>query len=217
MINNISGAFGTFQKDFIQKIGGWRNGTAEDLDLTMRIKAYSKRHPNLKMIHDHQAIVHTDVPDTWVGLLQQRLRWEGDLYYIFFRRHKKTLSPKHLGWKVFFGVFWYNIFFCILVPALTVVYIFYLLIYYSLGYVFFLFIITYFYYLIVSSVLYVLFLLLASERKKYDFTFIYLLPIMPVYQIVGRVWTSISIIIEIFLHTHKDSSMAPWWVIRKTH
>jgi poly-beta-1,6-N-acetyl-D-glucosamine synthase len=217
MINNISGAFGTFQKDFIQKIGGWKNGSAEDLDLVMRIKSYSKRHPNLKMIHEHRAIVHTDAPDTWKGIFKQRLRWEGDLYYIFFRRHKKILSPKHLGWRVFFGVFWYNIFFCLIVPILTIVYTSYLLINYSLGYVLFLFIITYFYYLIVSFVLFVFYLLLVSERKKYDFTFMHLLPIMPVYQFVGRIWTAISIVFEIVLHTHKDSSMAPWWVIRKTH
>jgi len=31
------------------------------------------------------------------------------------------------------------------------------------------------------------------------------------------VWTAVAIIFEIVLHTHKDSSMAPWWVIRKTH
>jgi poly-beta-1,6-N-acetyl-D-glucosamine synthase len=217
MINNISGAFGTFQKDFIQKIGGWKNGSAEDLDLVMRIKAYSKRYPKLKMIHEHQAIVHTDVPDNWRGLFKQRLRWEGDLYYIFFRRHKRTLSPKHLGWKVFFGVFWYNIFFCVMVPILTVVYMFYLFIYYSLGYVLFLLLITYLYYFVVSCILFVFYLLLVSERKKYDFTFMYLLPIMPVYQFTGRIWTAVSIIFEIVLHTHKDSSMAPWWVIRKTH
>ncbi len=217
MINNISGAFGTFQKNFIQKIGGWRNGSAEDLDLVMRIKAYSKRYPNLKMIHEHQAIVHTDAPDTWRGLFKQRLRWEGDLYYIFFRRHKLTLFPKYLGWKVFFGVFWYNIFFCVMVPVLTVMYMFYLFIFYSLGYVLFLFLITYFYYLVVSFILFVFYLLLASERKKYDFSFMYLLPLMPVYQFSGRVWTAVAIIFEIVLHTHKDSSMAPWWVIRKTH
>ncbi len=217
MINNISGAFGVFRKDFVQKIGGWKNGSAEDLDLVMRIKAYSKRYPELKMIHEHQAVVHTDVPDTWKGLLKQRLRWEGDLYYVFFRRHKLTLLPRHLGWKVFFGVFWYNIFFCIIVPALTVLYTAYLFIFYSLGYVIFLFIITYLYYFIVSSVLYIFYLLLVSERKKYDLSFMYLLPVMPIYQFIGRVWTAVAIIFEIILKTHNDSSMAPWWVIRKTH
>ena len=217
MINNISGAFGAFQKNFIQKIGGWKNGTAEDLDLTMRIKAYSKRYPKLKMVHEHQAIVHTDAPDTWRGLFNQRLRWEGDLYYIFFRRHKRSLFPKYLGWKVFFGVFWYHIFFCMVVPTLAVVYMLYLFIYFSLGYVLFLFLITYLYYFVITSVLFVFYMLLVSERKKYDFTFMYLLPVMPVYQFIGRIWTVVAIIFEIVLQTHKDSSMAPWWVIRKTH
>lgn len=49
LINNISGAFGAFRRDFLRQIGGWDTHTAEDLDLTVRIKHYLKRHPNLKI------------------------------------------------------------------------------------------------------------------------------------------------------------------------
>ena len=34
VVNNISGAFGIFRRRFLEKIGGWDAGTAEDLDQT---------------------------------------------------------------------------------------------------------------------------------------------------------------------------------------
>ena len=217
ILNNISGAFGVFRKDFIKKIGGWKNGTAEDLDLVIRIKSYFKRYPQLKIIHEHRSIVHTDVPNTFKGLLKQRMRWEGDLFYIFFRRHLYSLLPRYMGWKNFLGVLWYGIFFCVLVPILVMLYFIYMLFFYNITYFLVVLLVTYFYYLLVLCFLYFLYLLLVSERKLYDLSFIYLLPIMPIYQFIGRLWTAVSIIFEIFLLTHKDTGMAPWWVIRKTH
>jgi cellulose synthase/poly-beta-1,6-N-acetylglucosamine synthase-like glycosyltransferase len=38
-VNNISGAFGAFRTSFLRHIGGWDTHTAEDLDLTLRIKS----------------------------------------------------------------------------------------------------------------------------------------------------------------------------------
>ncbi|GAJ49496.1 hypothetical protein ASA01S_051_00090 [Aeromonas salmonicida subsp. masoucida NBRC 13784] len=62
LINNISGAFGAFRRDFLRQIGGWDTHTAEDLDLTLRIKHYLKRHPGLKIGFAPRAIGHTDAP-----------------------------------------------------------------------------------------------------------------------------------------------------------
>ena len=49
IVNNISGAFGIFRRSFIQVLGGWDSGTAEDLDMTLRIKNYFGRHPHLRI------------------------------------------------------------------------------------------------------------------------------------------------------------------------
>ena len=97
LINNISGAFGAFRRDFLRQIGGWDTHTAEDLDLTVRIKHYLKRHPKLKIGFAPRAIGHTDAPADLVTLANQRLRWDGDLLFLYLRKHKLSLTPRILG------------------------------------------------------------------------------------------------------------------------
>jgi hypothetical protein len=31
----------------------------------------------------------------------QRLRWDGDLFFLYIRKHNRNISPKLLGWKTF--------------------------------------------------------------------------------------------------------------------
>jgi poly-beta-1,6-N-acetyl-D-glucosamine synthase len=217
ILNNISGAFGFFRKDFLNRIGGWKNGSGEDLDLVVRIKGYFKRYPKMKMIHDHYATAHTDVPETWVDLFKQRLRWDGDLYYVYFRRYWKLLNPKFLGWRSLLGVLWYDIFFCMMVPVFTIIYSIYMLTFYTHVFFVSIMIVTYIYYLIWSLAIFLFYIILCSERKKNDLSFIVYIPLMPIYQFVMRLWTAVATVCEIFMHTHKDTTMGPWWVIKKTH
>ena len=217
ILNNISGACGIFSKDFLNRIGGWRNGTAEDLDLTLRIKGYFKRYPKKKMKHEHHATIHTDVPETWKTLFKQRLRWDGDLFYLYFRRYTRLLNFRIYGFKLIFGVLWYDIFFCMVVPFSVVFYTIYLFVFYKPVFGISIFIMTYFYYLIWAFAVFIFYVLLSSNRKKKDLKLIVFIPLMPIYQFIMRIWTAVAIIMEGVLKTHKDSSMAPWWVIKKTH
>ncbi len=45
LLNNISGAFGGFRRSVLKQVGGWNTHTAEDLDLTIRLKQYKKTIP----------------------------------------------------------------------------------------------------------------------------------------------------------------------------
>ncbi|MGI2897408.1 glycosyltransferase, partial [Vibrio alginolyticus] len=72
VLNNISGAFGAFRKNLLKQVGGWDTHTAEDLDLTMRLKQYKRRYPDNKLAFSTHSIGHTDVPDTLKGLVLQR-------------------------------------------------------------------------------------------------------------------------------------------------
>ena len=49
-----------------------------------------------------------------------------------------------------------------------------------------------------------------------DEVYLAFLPLFPLFAFVNRVHCSFSILQEIFLQSHLDSSMAPWWVLRKT-
>lgn len=217
ILNNISCAFGIFRKSFLNKVGGWKNGSAEDLDLTLRIQSFFNRHPNLKLIHNSYAIVHTDAPTTWFGLFKQRLRWDGDIYYIYCRRHWRILRPKFLGWKGFLGLAWFTVLFQVFSPFFITFALIHLFITYTSAYIIASLLVVYSYYLFITLLLFMMYWMLVSDRKVYDLGFMVVIPLMPVYQLVLRIWTVVAILSEIILHSHRDSSMAPWWVNRKVH
>jgi poly-beta-1,6-N-acetyl-D-glucosamine synthase len=200
-LNIISGAFGVFRRDFLIKIGGWKNGSAEDLDLTIRMQAYFQRYPNLRVIHDSRAVAHTE---------------EGDMFYIYCRRHWRVLRPKYLGWPLFIVIVWSGLLLHIIMPIALLFYFTYLIFVYPWTYTLGILMLGYFFYLILSSVMFVVYLLLVSERKVNDTAYFMFLPLMPFYQLAMRLWAGIALIYEIIFKTHKDSKMAPWWVIRKT-
>jgi hypothetical protein len=74
----------------------------------------------------------------------------------------------------------------------------------------------YLFYILLGAAMYVEYLLLLSERKRHDLSFAWMLLLFPLFAFVGRVWNGIATLSELFTRSHLDSSMAPWWVLRKT-
>lgn len=216
VINNISGAFGIFRTSFIRQIGGWLNGTAEDLDMTLRLHAYMSQYPWLKMIHEPYAVSWTESPVTFMGLLKQRVRWDGDLYYIYVTRHWRLFSTKLMSFKKVVFIIWYGLYFQLILPFIVLCYTALILIKFPIYAILSMFIMLYFYYLTVTVSMFVLFLLLVSERVKDDRRFIGWLLFNPIYNMVMRFMAFFFIMNEIIFKGHNDSSMAPWWVIKKT-
>jgi biofilm PGA synthesis N-glycosyltransferase PgaC len=216
IVNNISGAFGIHRRHFLEQVGGWDAGTAEDLDLTIRIKGYLGRYPSLRIVFAPKAIGHTDVPVTLRQFFTQRLRWDGDLFYLYLKKHKSRIRPGLLGWRNWLMIAWTGLFFQIVMPFLIVLYT---------GYIFVLFppqvfaaimLFIYLAYLAVSMTLYLLFLLFLSERKLQDAALLFYLPLFPIFSFVIRIWSAVASLKELIQDAHLDSSMAPWWVLKKT-
>ncbi|MDF1683440.1 MAG: glycosyltransferase [Legionellaceae bacterium] len=216
VINNISGAFGIFRTSFIRQIGGWLNGTAEDLDLTLRLHAYMSQYPWLKMIHEPYAVSWTESPVKFMELLKQRVRWDGDLYYIYVTRHWRLFSTKLISIKKLIFIVWYGLYFQLILPFIVLCYTALILIKFPIYAILSMFIMLYFYYLAVTVSMFLLFLLLVSERVKDDSRFIGWLLFNPIYNMVMRFMAFFFIMNEIIFKGHNDSSMAPWWVIKKT-
>ena len=214
-INNIPGAFGIFRKSFLHKIGGWNSGTAEDLDLTIRIKQYLGRHPNLRIAFEPEAVAHTDVPDTWKTFFQQRLRWDGDLSYIYLRKHALAFNPALMGWRNFIFILWYGVLFQVVMPFLIVFYTIYVFWTQALPVVLGALLLIYSFYFVITGIQYVLFLLMLSTRPGEDSRLLWLLPLFPAYAFVIRVWSVAANLNELFNKGHLDSSMAPWWVLKR--
>ena len=216
VVNNISGAFGVFRRDFVRQIGGWDSGTAEDLDLTIRIKKYFGRHPNLRIRFAPDAMGHTDAPDTLRGFFKQRHRWDGDLFYLYVRKHWRALTPALLGWRNFVMLMWTGVYFQLVLPfaiALSTVWVFCT---YSIHAVLAVLLLVYLFYLLLTVILYAVHVGMVSERPRQDLALWWCLPLFPLLAFATRVWCGISTVSELVFKAHLDSSMAPWWVLRKT-
>ena len=216
VVNNISGAFGIFKKSYLVKIGGWDSGTAEDLDLTIRIKQYFGRHPNLRIVFEPRAMGHTDAPDTFRSFYDQRLRWDGDLFYVYVRKHFLSFNPRLVGWRNMIMLMWTGLFFQIVMPFLIILYTTYVFIVYPTGFVIAVFVFIYLFYLAVTVIFYLAFITMISERRKEDLRLAVFIPLIPFFTFSMRIWNGVATLKELFERSHLDSSMAPWWVLKKT-
>ncbi len=214
MVNNISGAFGVFRKDFLQHIGGWDTHTAEDLDLTLRIKSYFGRHP-YRIPFEPEAIGHTEAPVSLREFLMQRLRWDGDLFFLYVRKHPHNISPRLLGWPNFLMTLVAGLFFQLVLPFLIVVYSIAMLILLPMPLVIALVVLIYSLYLFMTIIIYLVGLMLVSERRRQDLRMLVVVPIFPLFMFGLRCWGVLCTLNEVFRRSHEESSMAPWWVLKK--
>ena len=216
VVNNVSGAFGIFRRDFLRRIGGWDSGTAEDLDLTLRIKKYFARYPQLRIRFEPRAIGHTDAPERFGDFLKQRLRWDGDLSYLYLRKYRHALRPGLMGMRNYVALLWTGLMFQLVFPFIVIGYTSYVFFVYSAGFVLGVLAFVYLFYLLLAAVMFLEYLLLYSERRANDLRLAWVLVLLPAYSFVTRCWNGIATLLELFVHAHLDSAMAPAWVLRRT-
>lgn len=216
IVNNISGAFGIFRASFLRILGGWDAGTAEDLDLTLRMKQFFGRNTRLRIVFDPRVIGHTDAPDTFRVFFKQRWRWDGDLFYLYIRKYRKNLRPSLLGWRNFLFTIYSGLIQQLLLPFIIVAYTVFLFISYPAAPIIGLLLFVYWVYLLALIMLYALYLVAISERPRQDLFYVLILPFYPLFAFAARVNSVIAMLQEIIIKTHLDSSMAPWWVLKKT-
>ncbi|HWY24308.1 MAG TPA: hypothetical protein VNX47_05280, partial [Nevskia sp.] len=144
----------------------------------------------------------------------QRLRWDGDLSYIYFRKHWHSFSPL-VGWKNFLSITWYGLLFQVFLPMLQVGFMAYLLWTKPLPFFIGVMLLVYAFYFVLTVFQFLLFVTLLSERPRQDAPFIAMLPLMPLFMICARIWSVIATFHEWFNRAHQDSPMGPWWVIRQ--
>ena len=115
----ISGAFGVFRADVLQKVKGWDIGPGLDSDLTTKI-----RKAGYKVHFEPDAIGLTNVPQTFSKLANQRLRWNKSVIRFRLRKHgglfvanehfsfaNMFASAESIVFGVIFNILWYiNIF-----------------------------------------------------------------------------------------------------------
>src|SRR5256885_8183958 len=70
---------------------------------------------------------HTDVPETFRGFLKQRLRWDGDLSYLYLRKYRHHLRPGLMGLRNFLALVWTGLLFQLALPFVLLTYTIYML------------------------------------------------------------------------------------------
>ncbi len=84
----ISGAFGAFRKEALDRLGGWDIGPGLDGDITVKIRKLGY------IIHfEPTAVCQTSVPVTFKKLIRQRLRWDKSLIRFRLRKHRDVFYP----------------------------------------------------------------------------------------------------------------------------
>lgn len=95
----VSGAFGAFRKDLLDRLGSWDIGPGLDGDITVKIRKLGYQ---IKFAPD--AVCQTNVPDTFAKLRRQRLRWDKSLIRFRVRKHNDVLVPnKNFRFSNFFA------------------------------------------------------------------------------------------------------------------
>jgi cellulose synthase/poly-beta-1,6-N-acetylglucosamine synthase-like glycosyltransferase len=95
----ISGAFGAFRTDAIEKIGGWDVGPGMDGDISVKLRKLG-----YKVKFEPTAICRTNAPNTFRKLARQRLRWDKSLIRFRLRKHKDVFFPtRTFMWINFFS------------------------------------------------------------------------------------------------------------------
>jgi len=217
MVNNISGAFGIFRIEILKLLQGWDNGTAEDFDITMRLKEHFGRNSNWKIAFDPHVVAHTEVPDTFFSFFQQRMRWEGDLFYVLIRKFMNNIRPSLIGGINYFFTIVGVYFFQIVMPFVITIYSILVIIFLPLDYLIAIMLIVYIFYFTMSLFFYLVYILLISDRVKEDIQYLIYLPLFLIFTFVARVNAAIALFHSIVNRSHLDSNMAPWWVLKKGH
>lgn len=84
----ISGAFGAFRRDALEQLHGWDIGPGLDGDITLKI-----RKMGYKVLFEPKATIYTSVPDSFLSLAKQRLRWSRSLVRFRLRKHNNLFMP----------------------------------------------------------------------------------------------------------------------------
>jgi poly-beta-1,6-N-acetyl-D-glucosamine synthase len=84
----ISGAFGAFRMDILQKVHGWDIGPGLDGDITVKFRKLG-----YNIVFEDRAVCQTNVPNTFRKLAKQRARWDKSLIRFRLRKHKDVLLP----------------------------------------------------------------------------------------------------------------------------
>jgi len=97
MLPIISGAFGVFRRDLVQRVGGFRaSAIGEDLDLVIRLHRYLReQEADYQISFVPDPACWTEVPSDLRSLARQRARWQKGLLDVLWPNRDMLFSRKY--------------------------------------------------------------------------------------------------------------------------
>lgn len=206
----VSGAYGAFRKDVLNKIHGWDVGPGLDGDITLKIRKLG-----YKVVHEPASICYTNVPKSFWRLTKQRYRWDKSMIRFRVRKHRDILLPSaEFKWSNFISVV-DNLFFNLFLDIKWFIY-FFQIVQLSSSYIAFLLILNYIFYFMANIVQWLF--AIAMQRslgQKPNYQSIMFVPLMPLYTgTYLRLVRTFSYVMELL---HKRSYFDKWnpWKVSK--
>ena len=197
----ISGAFGAFRTDALQKIQGWDIGPGLDGDISVKMRKLG-----YKVKFAQEAVCLTSGPNSFKKLAKQRLRWDKSLIRFRIRKHRDVFIPNQGFSLSNFFSFSENIIYNLVLNIKWYIYFIDMIHNYpsQLGYII---LTNFFLYTTTNFVKFVLFSLFRPRRESLAY-FIPYLPLMVIYfGYFLRVVRTVAYIQELFF---KMSYKDPW-------
>lgn len=207
----ISGAYGAFRKDVLDRTKGWDVGPGLDGDITVKIRKLG-----YKVCHEPDAVCYTNVPNTLTKLVKQRVRWDRSLVRFRVRKHNDLLSVKSKHFDVMnFITVADNLIFNLLLNIKWWIYIIQI-VFFNTEVLPIILVLNYILYFASNVIEFFLAVKLygSSMKPKEKFLFLYL-PLMPFYTgFFLRIVRTYAHIMELLHKASYDDRWNPWKVSR---
>lgn len=187
LLSILSGAYGAYRREILERAGGSDPEPSEDMDLTMRC-----RRMGYKVVFVPYSQCFTNVPPTWERLTNQRLRWEdASVIRLYCRKHIELSFFWLPGFTVMNFLVWLDlIFFNVIALFIIWAWLGWLVMTIPLGQLFWILLTVYFSYLAFELVQMAV-ILLYSNNLKHDVMICLVLPLVFPYQtylMLVRTW-----------------------------
>lgn len=207
----VSGAFGAFPRDLLQRLGGWDVGPGLDGDLTVKIRKLG-----YEIAHAPEAVCYTNVPETVRALTRQRYRWDRSMVRFRLRKHRDVFDRKSANFR--WTNFWSgaeNVLFSMGLNAKWWVYFIQMLILHPTS-VKYLLVINFMIYALTNLWQYgVSLLALKGTLRESDVALLPIVPLMPLYTgLYLRFIRTFAHLMEIFHRASYRDQWNPWKVSR---
>jgi len=135
---------------------------------------------------------------------------------LYVRKHFHSFRPGIFGWRNWLLTLWTGLFFQLVMPFVILMYTAFTLAFFPLRYTLAVWALVYLFYLAVSATFYGVFMAFLSERPREDLKLAPVLPLFPLFTFLSRLWGAVAMLGEMVFKSHLETSMAPWYVLKKT-